>query len=84
MKMTLTEKALKRKPFTALERKVILSLLNKGYYDPIGTADEIRKEIETMADMGRNLSEVSDYLDSYDLECDLNYYFINNIEINIF
>ena len=84
MKMTLTEKALSRKPYTALERKVILTLLDKGYIDPIGTADEIRKEVEIMADTGSNLSEVSDYLDSYHLECDLHYYFINNIEINIF
>jgi len=84
MKMTLTEKALSRKPYTALEKKVILSLLNNGYLDPISTADKIRKEIEIMADMGKNLSEVSDYLDSYDLECDLHYYFISDIEINIF
>jgi hypothetical protein len=82
--MTLTEKALSRKPYTALEKKVILSLLNNGYLDPISTADKIRKEIEIMADMGKNLSEVSDYLDSYDLECDLHYYFISDIEINIF
>ena len=82
--MTLTEKSLRRKPFTALEKKVILSLLNNGYLDPIDTADKIRKEIEIMADMGKNLSEVSDYLDSYDLEEDLYYYFISNIEIRIF
>ena len=82
--MTLTEKSLRRKPFTALEKKVILSLLNNGYLHPIDTADKIRKEIEIMADMGKNLSEVSDYLDSYDLEEDLHYYFISNIEINIF
>ena len=82
--MTLTEKALSRKPYTALEKKVILSLLNNGYLDPNSTADKIRKEIEIMADMGKNLSEVSECLDSYGLEDDLQYYFISDIEINIF
>lgn len=82
--MTLEEKALNHKPFTSREKRVILSLLNNGYLDPIKTADEIREEVKTMADRGDNILKVSAYLNSFGLEDDLHYFFISNIEIRIF